>query len=43
MPFKVYHALKKANGGVLKSDVDIALEGVLWKEEDVPEGSDKTD
>lgn len=34
VPFKVYHALKKANGGVLKSDVDIALEGVLWKDEE---------
>ena len=34
VPFKVYHALKKANGGVLKSDVDIALEGVLWQDEE---------
>lgn len=34
VPFKVYHSLKKANGGVLKSDVDIALEGVLWKDEE---------
>lgn len=32
--FKVYYALKKANGGVLKSDIDIALEGVLWKDEE---------
>lgn len=34
VPFKVYYALKRANGGVLKSDVDIALEGVLWQDEE---------
>lgn len=43
VPFSEFFKMKKANKGFFATDVDIALEGMLWKDEDVPEGSDKTD
>lgn len=39
--FKSYFALKKANGAVLKSDVDFTLEGVLWQDEEEKKDKDK--
>lgn len=43
VPFSEFFKMKKVNKTFFATDVDIALEGVLWKDEDVPEGSDKTD
>lgn len=34
VPFEEYFKMKKANKGFFTTDVDIALEGVLWKDEE---------
>ena len=34
VPFCEFFKMKKANKGFFTTDVDIALEGVLWKDEE---------
>ena len=34
VPFEEYFKMKKSNKGFFTTDVDIALEGVLWKDEE---------
>lgn len=40
VPFEEYFKMKKANKGFFTTDVDIALEGVLWKDEEESTGGE---
>lgn len=39
--FEVYYKLKKKNGDVLRADIDMMLEGVLWQDADEKDGGDE--